>query len=192
MEQNEENSPAGASSSTHPGHAEGEGHDLPSIQSSSLAIEPAKSPDPYRVGYGRPPRATQFQPGKSGNPNGRKRGSKNFVTLLQAELDKQVVVTDGGKRKKISKQQATVTLLVNKVLSGDQKALATLIVLQQKYFAPGVGGGAGGGGSTAQEVQANFLDQDDEAVFTDFLQRARQPDQSASIDPSDDGDGVKS
>ena len=28
------------------------------------------------VGYGRPPKASQFKPGQSGNPNGRPRGAK--------------------------------------------------------------------------------------------------------------------
>jgi len=32
---------------------------------------------PYEVGYSKPPTATRFQPGVSGNPVGRKKGSKN-------------------------------------------------------------------------------------------------------------------
>ena len=31
----------------------------------------------YDVGYGKPPKATRFQPGTSGNPRGRPRGSRN-------------------------------------------------------------------------------------------------------------------
>ena len=31
----------------------------------------------YRVGYCRPPKARQWQPGQSGNPRGRPRGAKN-------------------------------------------------------------------------------------------------------------------
>lgn len=40
----------------------------------------------YEVGYGRPPTHTRFQPGKSGNPNGRPKGSKNTKTILMEEL----------------------------------------------------------------------------------------------------------
>ena len=36
----------------------------------------------YVVGYGRPPKATQFAPGKSGNPRGRPKGSRTLKLLL--------------------------------------------------------------------------------------------------------------
>ena len=39
---------------------------------------PIVSPDArYEVGYGKPPEASRFKPGRSGNPKGRPRGSKN-------------------------------------------------------------------------------------------------------------------
>ena len=41
----------------------------------------------YAVGYGKPPRQTQFKKGQSGNPNGRARGSKNLATLIMAALN---------------------------------------------------------------------------------------------------------
>jgi DNA modification methylase len=43
-------------------------------------------PGDYNVGYGRPPLNTRFQPGRSGYPNGRRKGSKNFNTLFSEEL----------------------------------------------------------------------------------------------------------
>jgi Family of unknown function (DUF5681) len=39
------------------------------------------------TGYGKPPRTTQFQPGQSGNPAGRKPGSKNRSTVARRVLD---------------------------------------------------------------------------------------------------------
>jgi Family of unknown function (DUF5681) len=36
----------------------------------------AKSPADYDVGYGKPPKTTQFQPGQSGNRRGRPKGAK--------------------------------------------------------------------------------------------------------------------
>ena len=33
----------------------------------------------YEVGYGRPPQHTQFRPGQSGNPAGRRKGVRNLA-----------------------------------------------------------------------------------------------------------------
>jgi len=81
----------------------------------------------YDIGYRRPPPAGQFKKGASGNPKGRPKGSRNFVTLLEKELGQSVVVTEGGKKKTITRMQAMVKRLVAGALQGDQKALLTLI-----------------------------------------------------------------
>ena len=81
----------------------------------------------YEVGYGKPPRHTRFEPGRSGNPRGRPPGAKNMKTLLSKALNELVVVTEPGGRRKVSKREAIVTQLVNKSASADLKA--TQIVL---------------------------------------------------------------
>ena len=45
---------------------------------------------PYEVGYGKPPKHTRFQPGQSGNPRGRPKGTKNLKTDLEEELSERV------------------------------------------------------------------------------------------------------
>ena len=45
----------------------------------------------YEVGYGKPPRHTRFEPGRSGNPRGRPSRSKNLSTLLSEALSEPVV-----------------------------------------------------------------------------------------------------
>src|SRR4051794_5423367 len=88
---------------------------------------PPKIRSDYEVGYGKPPRHSRFQKGRSGNPKGRPRGSKNLSSLLNDALNGWVVVVENGRRKKITKREAIITELVNKSASADLKA--TQIVL---------------------------------------------------------------
>ena len=81
----------------------------------------------YEVGFGRPPRSSQFKLGESGNPAGRPRGAKNFATALEEELQARVIVTENGKRKRISKREVIAKHLVNKAASGDLKAIPLLL-----------------------------------------------------------------
>src|ERR1700750_2469531 len=71
----------------------------------------------YQVGYAKPPCQTRFRKGQSGNPKGRTAGDKNLSTLLREALNEHVVVTDNGRRRKITKPKATVTQPVNRSAS---------------------------------------------------------------------------
>ena len=64
-------------------------NDLISNASPAEDDEPAQSPD-EKVGYGRPPVATRFRPGQSGNPRGRPKGSKSLDQVLRQALDRRV------------------------------------------------------------------------------------------------------
>lgn len=81
----------------------------------------------YEVGYGKPPKATQFKKGQSGNPKGRPKGTKNFKTDLIEELSEQILVTEGGKDTTMSKQRAIVKRTMQKALTGDMRAITTLV-----------------------------------------------------------------
>jgi hypothetical protein len=76
----------------------------------------------YDVGYGKPPKATRFKPGESGNPRGRKKGSKNISTLVQEAMSETVVINIGGRRKTVTKLEAACMQQANKAAAGDQKA----------------------------------------------------------------------
>ncbi len=61
-----------------------------------------------RRGYKNPPEEHQFKKGQSGNPKGRPKGSKNLANLYMDILEEEVVAKDGGKQKKMTKQEALV------------------------------------------------------------------------------------
>ena len=90
----------------------------------------------YEVGYGRPPKATCFQPGRSGNPRGRPTGSKNFNTVFSEELAQPVALIEQGKRRRIPKKQAIAKQLINKALGNDPKSMALVVGQINRTEAP--------------------------------------------------------
>ena len=81
----------------------------------------------YEVGYGKPPKTTQWKPGRSGNPKGRPKKIKDFDKLLDRELSETVRVTDGGESKLLPKRDLIVKRLVNEALKGDRAALKLVL-----------------------------------------------------------------
>ena len=85
-----------------------------------------------RVGYQRPPEATRFKKGVSGNPKGRPKGSLNVATVFLKTLHEKVVVNENGQRRTVTKLEAALTQLVNKAATGDLRALRQLLELARE------------------------------------------------------------
>jgi hypothetical protein len=83
----------------------------------------------YEVGYGKPPRHSRFTKGQSGNPRGRPAGAKNLKTLLGEALNEPVIVTENGRRRKVTKREAIITQLVNRSATADWRAIKILLDL---------------------------------------------------------------
>jgi hypothetical protein len=76
--------------------------------------------DDYAVGYGRTPKATRFQRGKSGNPAGGRKRKGSYKSLhdeFRELLAEQVTVTVGGRPKRMSNRE----LLLRSMISDAQK-----------------------------------------------------------------------
>jgi hypothetical protein len=111
------------------------------------------------VGYGSPPRAHQFKPGKSGNPRGRPRGAKNEETILRELLQHKVGINERGKTRKISLLEAVFRKVAEDCLKGNLKSLAFLL---NRYGAIPRG----------DPTQAG-IGQDDKAVLEAYLREFR-------------------
>lgn len=86
----------------------------------------------YHVGYGKPPRHSQFKKGASGNKKGRPKGSKNFASLFESELAKQITITENGQRKRISKREGIVKQIINKAVAGEAKAVQVVMEMVER------------------------------------------------------------
>ncbi len=86
------------------------------------------------VGFGKPPRHTQFKPGQSGNPAGRPKGTKNLKTDLEEELRELITIREGGNQKIVSKQRAMLKSLTAKAVQGDPRAAAIVIDMMYRLL----------------------------------------------------------
>lgn len=81
----------------------------------------------YEVGYRKPPKATQFKKGQSGNSKGRPRKSENVRTLLRETLNQRVQVRVNGKVKTIRLREAYVQKLTEKAMNGSMRDMLAFL-----------------------------------------------------------------
>jgi hypothetical protein len=84
---------------------------------------------PYEVGFGKPPKGTQFRKGQSGNSKGRPKGKPNLATVINRTLQAKVIINENGRRREVTKYEAGMIQLSNKAASGDLPALKMVIML---------------------------------------------------------------
>ncbi len=115
------------------------------------------------VGYGKPPKHTQFQKGVSGNPRGRPKGALSLSAIVKRTLKEKVVINENGVRKTVTKLEAAVKQVANKSASGDLLAMRQLTPL-----------------AVAAEIETTLarnnpdLSEADQKVMTRFLQRLQK------------------
>ncbi len=109
--------------------------------------------DDDRVGYGRPPKATRFAPGVSGNPSGRPRGTVAIRSTLDKVLARKVSLRIDGKRRRVQATEAVLLQLSNKAMGGDPQSIRDYLRIAMSH------------GQDHQEAEA--FDQDRLSPFVD-------------------------
>ena len=89
--------------------------------------ENANPTSEYQVGYGKPPKHSQFPKGTSGYPSGRPKTPEGIS--LKEIFDGQQPTKDG---KSISRREALVYGIINEALRGDQKAFRNFMRLMNQ------------------------------------------------------------
>ncbi len=118
----------------------------------------------YEVGYKKPPKHTRFKPGQSGNPRGRPKGTNNLKTDLMEELGEKIVIREGDRSQKVSKQRALLKSVVNRAIKGDARATAIALSTMLRLLDTGEG---------APDVEDGLFD-DELTILRDFEARARR------------------
>src|SRR6266480_3667059 len=108
------------------------------------------------VGYGKPPRAHQFKPGKSGNPKGRPKGAKSEETILRELLQHKISLNERGKARRITIHEGIFRRIIEDCLKGNTKSAAFLL---NRHHA-----------MTSGEPMESGLSEDDDAVLEAYLQ----------------------
>ena len=90
----------------------------------------------YEIGYGKPPVASRFQPGQSGNPRGRPSSSPLMRSLVQQVMNGTLPIEQNGRIRRIPRKEALLLTLFSRAMKGDSKAGASLLNLALAAEAP--------------------------------------------------------
>lgn len=90
---------------------------------------PPAKPDAYDVGYCKPPKATRFKRGKSGNPKGRPKGARNklpgkerLAAIVLDEASRNITLNEGGKRTTVTMARAITRRITISAAQGNPRA----------------------------------------------------------------------
>ncbi|WP_319797359.1 DUF5681 domain-containing protein [Nitrobacter sp.] len=117
-------------------------------------------PASYAVGYRRPPKASQFEKGVSGNPRGRPKGRRTVGALLQEILGQKIAVTENGRTRRLPALEVILRRLVNDAMRSEPRALKLLLALYDRY-----------GESPESDLRLDEILAEDREILASFLDR---------------------
>lgn len=96
--------------------------------------EPRREKQDYEVGYGKPPKATRFQPGHSGPKHRRRKRSTTVGMDVKKGLNGKVSVHNGvnGESIKMTEREFAVASLVQRAMKGDMAAIKLVLKLDRE------------------------------------------------------------
>ena len=116
------------------------------------------------VGYGRPPVASQFKPGTSGNLKGRPKGAKNLKSLIREAMIASIPIQEGEKTRRVTRLEGVVLRQIQSALKGnDKSAMAVLKMALQLGLLQD--------SSDSGEIS---LGREDERILNELLTRSRR------------------
>jgi Family of unknown function (DUF5681) len=124
-----------------------------------VASRKRKPLDPA-VGYGHPPKATQFRKGQSGNPRGRPKGSRPVGAVLQEILGQRIAVTENGKTRRLPALEIMLRRLANDAMRSEPAAVKLMLSLVDRY-----------GQSPEAAIHFDEILAEDKAILANYLKQ---------------------
>ena len=141
-----------------------------------MADRKSKPSSNYTVGYQRPPQATKFKPGESGNLKGRPKGTRSIGAVLHDIFHRPTSVTENGKTRRVPILEVILRRVARDAMQGDPKAIQLSFSLLARYA-----------GSAQSSPALHDLLEEDAAILAKYL---RGPDNAtANPTPSSDVKG---
>lgn len=113
----------------------------------------------YIVGKGRPPKHTRFAKGDGRKRGRRPKGLKNFDTVFREESERKITISEGGKKRKVSKLASVVArALDNAGAKGQNQAISIVLGHAQRI-------------ADRQRSPENGLERDEIAMLDAWLEQ---------------------
>jgi hypothetical protein len=115
----------------------------------------------YEIGRGKPPIHSQFQPGRSGNPGGRKKGNLNYKTVVKAVMESEIEVTGKNGSRPAPLVEAILLAQAQDALRGNSRAIDSLLDRYERC-------------ADEPDHVPEELAEDDEEMLEEILKRRRR------------------